>query len=89
MDIEQKQAEVIDYFVKQASNRKGASLSEIITEATSHSSLFGFSEILSVPNVAEVSHLVLHSPVCSCFCRVYYILEFRVVRVWLIDAPQK
>lgn len=54
MDIEQKQAEVIEYFVKQASNRKGASLSEIITEATSHSSLFGFSEILSVPNVAEL-----------------------------------
>lgn len=54
MDIEQKQSEAIEYFVKQASNRKGAKLSEVITLATSHSSLFGFSEILSVSNVAEL-----------------------------------
>ncbi|GMP62098.1 hypothetical protein CsSME_00024326 [Camellia sinensis var. sinensis] len=44
MDIEHRQAEHIDYFVKQAS----------IQKATSHPSLFAFSEILSVPNVLEL-----------------------------------
>lgn len=54
MDIEQQQAEHIDYFVKQASNLKGAALSNVVVEATSHPSLFAFSEILSVPNVVEL-----------------------------------
>lgn len=54
MDIEQKQAEIIDGFVKQASTHKGSSLATVIAEATSHSSLFAFSEILAVPNVAEL-----------------------------------
>ncbi|CDP09435.1 unnamed protein product [Coffea canephora] len=54
MDIEQKQAEHIDYFVKQASNQKGPALASVITEATSHPSLFAFSEILSVPTVLEL-----------------------------------
>ncbi|KAL8062378.1 hypothetical protein ABFX02_02G143000 [Erythranthe guttata] len=55
MDIEQKQAEHIEYFVKQASDNKGSALSSIIVEATSHPSLFAFSEILSVPNVLELA----------------------------------
>jgi COP9 signalosome complex subunit 7 len=54
MDIEQKQAEHIDYYVKQASAHKGASLCNVIAEATSHPSLFAFSEILAVPNVLEL-----------------------------------
>ncbi|GMH21641.1 hypothetical protein Nepgr_023483 [Nepenthes gracilis] len=54
MDIEQKQAELVEYFVDQASNNKGSLLVPIIIEATSHPSLFAFSEILSVPNVAEL-----------------------------------
>ncbi|CAA3020896.1 COP9 signalosome complex subunit 7-like isoform X2 [Olea europaea subsp. europaea] len=54
MDIEQKQAEHIDYFVKQASNLKGSSLGNLVVEATSHPSLFAFSEIISVPNVLEL-----------------------------------
>ncbi|KAL3833064.1 hypothetical protein ACJIZ3_007800 [Penstemon smallii] len=54
MDIEQKQAEHIDYFVKQASNLKGSALQIVVVEATSHPSLFAFSEILSVPNVLEL-----------------------------------
>ncbi|CAL5381279.1 unnamed protein product [Camellia sinensis] len=53
MDIEQKQAEHIEYFVKQASTHKGASVSNVVVEATSHPSLFAFSEILAVPNVLE------------------------------------
>ncbi|GAB2290070.1 COP9 signalosome complex subunit 7 [Dionaea muscipula] len=51
MDVEQKQAEVIEYFVKQASNLKGSSLTALIVEATSHPSLFAFSEILSIPSI--------------------------------------
>ncbi|XP_068649724.1 COP9 signalosome complex subunit 7-like isoform X2 [Aristolochia californica] len=54
MDIEQKQAELIEDFVKQAENLRGGSLTNVIVQATSHSSLFAFSEILSVPNVAEL-----------------------------------
>lgn len=54
MDIEQKQAEHIEYFVQQASILKGSSLAKVIVEATSHPSLFAFSEILALPNVLEV-----------------------------------
>lgn len=54
MDIEQKQADLIDHFVKQASVLKGSSLAPVIIEATSNPNLFAFSEILAVPNVAEV-----------------------------------
>ena len=54
MDIEQNQTEFIDHFVKQASSLKGSALSSVVTEATSHPSLFAFSEILAVPNVVEV-----------------------------------
>ncbi|KAK6918651.1 hypothetical protein RJ641_017073 [Dillenia turbinata] len=55
MDIEQRQAELIEYYVKKAESHKGSSLSSIIVEATSHPSLFAFSEILAVPNVLEIS----------------------------------
>ncbi|GAB4861975.1 COP9 signalosome complex subunit 7, variant 2 [Ancistrocladus abbreviatus] len=54
MDVEQKQAEIVEQFVKQASNHKGSSLAPVIVEATSHPSLFAFSEILAVPNIAEL-----------------------------------
>lgn len=54
MDIEERQAEHIDYFVKKASTLKGSALANVVVEATSHPSLFAFSEILSVPSVVEV-----------------------------------
>ncbi|KAK9095179.1 hypothetical protein Scep_026648 [Stephania cephalantha] len=54
MDIEQRQAELIEYFVNRAGTSEGSSLGGLIVEATSHSSLFAFSEILSVPSVAEL-----------------------------------
>ncbi|XP_010540218.1 PREDICTED: COP9 signalosome complex subunit 7-like isoform X2 [Tarenaya hassleriana] len=54
MDIEQKQAEIIDQFVKRASTCKGEALAPIVLEATSNPSLFAFSEILAVPSVAEL-----------------------------------
>lgn len=54
MDIEQKQADLIEHFVKQASALNGSSLAPIIIEATSNPCLFAFAEILAVPNVAEL-----------------------------------
>ncbi|OAY49414.1 COP9 signalosome complex subunit 7 isoform X3 [Manihot esculenta] len=54
MDIEQKQAEVINHFVKQASTLQVSLLTPLIVEATAHPSLFAFSEILAVPSVAEL-----------------------------------
>ncbi|KAL8236163.1 hypothetical protein R6Q59_017244 [Mikania micrantha] len=54
MDIEQKQEEIIEHFVNQASNCNASSLARVIGEAISHPSLFAFSEILSVPNVIEL-----------------------------------
>jgi len=54
MDIEQKQAEIIDQLVKRASTCKSEALGPLIIEATSHPSLFAFSEILALPNVAQV-----------------------------------
>ncbi|WCJ23013.1 COP9 signalosome complex subunit 7 [Euphorbia peplus] len=54
MDIEQKQAEFIDHFVKQASALKGSNLGSVVIEATSNPSLFAFSEILAVPSVSEL-----------------------------------
>ncbi|KAG5231077.1 hypothetical protein OIU77_010046 [Salix suchowensis] len=54
MDIEQKQAELIDHFVNQASTLKASAIWPLIIEATSHPSLFAFSEILSTPTVSEL-----------------------------------
>ncbi|MFS7979898.1 putative proteasome component (PCI) domain-containing protein [Helianthus anomalus] len=56
MDIEQMQAEHIQHFVKQASTINGStsSLVNVIVQATSHPSLFAFTEILSVPNLLEL-----------------------------------
>ncbi|XP_071736043.1 COP9 signalosome complex subunit 7-like isoform X2 [Rutidosis leptorrhynchoides] len=56
MDIELKQSEHIDHFVKQASitTDSSSSLANVIIEATSHPSLFAFSEILSVPNILQL-----------------------------------
>ncbi|KAH9777083.1 COP9 signalosome complex subunit 7 [Citrus sinensis] len=56
MEIEQKQAPLIEQFVKQAStlNGPGPALVKLIVEATSHPSLFAFSEILSVPNLLQL-----------------------------------
>ncbi|CAB4309922.1 unnamed protein product [Prunus armeniaca] len=54
MEIEQKQAQVIEHFVKQASSLQGSSLVGLIVQVTSHSSLFAFSEILAVPSVLEL-----------------------------------
>ncbi|KAL1546510.1 COP9 signalosome complex subunit 7 [Salvia divinorum] len=54
MDIEDRQAEHIDYFVKNASTLKGPALANVVVEATSHPSLFAFSEILAIPSVLEL-----------------------------------
>lgn len=53
--MEQNQSEVMEHFVKQASASTDATaLTSIIVEATSHPSLFAFSEILSLPNLLQL-----------------------------------
>ncbi|XP_061375869.1 COP9 signalosome complex subunit 7 isoform X1 [Gastrolobium bilobum] len=55
MDIEQRQSELIDHFVKQASAAaNAAALASVLVEATSHPSLFAFSEILALPNLLQL-----------------------------------
>ncbi|KAG2669184.1 hypothetical protein I3843_14G022500 [Carya illinoinensis] len=54
MDIEEKQADLIDHFVNQASALQGSALGPLVAEATSHPYLFAFSEILTVPSVLQV-----------------------------------
>ncbi|CAN8310790.1 unnamed protein product [Cochlearia groenlandica] len=54
MDIEHKQAELIEKLIERASTCNGETLFPIIIEATSHPCLFAFSEILDLPNVAQL-----------------------------------
>ncbi|KAJ6836574.1 COP9 signalosome complex subunit 7 isoform X2 [Iris pallida] len=55
MDIELKQSELIDHFVNHSSAlEEAAPLANLVAEATSHPSLFAFSEILSVPNLSKL-----------------------------------
>lgn len=54
MDIEQKQADLIEHFVKRASALQGSALGDLVAEATSHPSLFAFSEILAVPSILQL-----------------------------------
>ena len=54
MGAEQRETQAIEQFVKRASDLEGSSLVDLIIQATSHSSLFAFSEILAVPSVVEV-----------------------------------
>ncbi|CAM8957088.1 unnamed protein product [Rhodiola kirilowii] len=70
MEVERKQADLIDQYVKQASSLKGSSLSIVILEATSNPSLFAFSEILAVPSIAECSLKELDR-LCISTCYVY------------------
>ena len=67
MDIEQKQSELIDHFVKRASAASdAAALASVLVEATSHPSLFAFSEILALPNLQvpllSLSRRFIHFP---------------------------
>jgi COP9 signalosome complex subunit 7 len=48
MDIEEKQADLIEHFVKRASALQGSALGTVVAEATSHPSLFAFSETLAL-----------------------------------------
>lgn len=60
MDMERRQSEIIDDFVKRAAALYDAApnLAGLILEATAHPFLFAFSEILSVPSLARVRDLL-------------------------------
>lgn len=55
MEVEIKQAELVEQFVVLARSARGRAAAELITHATSHPSLFAFSELLSLPHILEVS----------------------------------
>ncbi|KAJ3678707.1 hypothetical protein LUZ60_002510 [Juncus effusus] len=62
MDMERKQAELIQQFTEQATATIDPRvLASIIADATCHPSLFAFSEILSVPNVSKLEGTQLSS----------------------------
>ncbi|OAE26826.1 hypothetical protein AXG93_215s1240 [Marchantia polymorpha subsp. ruderalis] len=53
MEVEIKQAELVEQFVVLARSARGRAAAELITHATSHPSLFAFSELLSLPHILE------------------------------------
>ncbi|XP_070680755.1 COP9 signalosome complex subunit 7-like isoform X6 [Malus domestica] len=71
MEIEQKQEEVIDHYVKQASSLDGSALGPLVAEVTSHPALLAFSEIIDVPNVLQVPMFLFIYCGISVFC-VYF-----------------
>ncbi|BBN09113.1 COP9 signalosome complex subunit 7 [Marchantia polymorpha subsp. ruderalis] len=54
MEVEIKQAELVEQFVVLARSARGRAAAELITHATSHPSLFAFSELLSLPHILEL-----------------------------------
>jgi COP9 signalosome complex subunit 7 len=54
MEVEQKQADLVQQFVLLAGSARGRAAVELITHATSHPQLFAFSELLSAPHIAEL-----------------------------------
>nr|XP_024383950.1 COP9 signalosome complex subunit 7-like isoform X3 [Physcomitrium patens] len=54
MEVEQKQADLVQQFVLLAANARGRAAVELITHATSHPQLFAFSELLASPHIAEL-----------------------------------
>lgn len=57
MEVEQKQADLVQQFVLLAGSARGRAAVELITHATSHPQLFAFSELLAAQHIAEVGHL--------------------------------
>ncbi|RXH84947.1 hypothetical protein DVH24_041715, partial [Malus domestica] len=62
----QKQEEVIDHFVKQASSLNGSALGPLVTEVIYHPTLFSFSEIIDVPNVLQELKIMSTSMCFDC-----------------------
>ncbi|RDX98779.1 COP9 signalosome complex subunit 7, partial [Mucuna pruriens] len=55
MEMEQKQSELIEHFVKQASAASDANaIVSVIVQASSHPNLFAFYDILSLPNLLQL-----------------------------------
>jgi COP9 signalosome complex subunit 7 len=54
LEVEQKQADLVQQFVLLAGNARGRAAVELITHATSHPQLFAFSELLASQHIAEL-----------------------------------
>eukprot|EP00898_Chlorokybus_atmophyticus_P007782 jgi/Chlat1/8004/Chrsp7S07756 len=54
MEVEAKQAEVLESFCLLAKGARGRACTQLITEATSHPGLFAFGELLDAPSISEL-----------------------------------
>lgn len=80
-EMEHKQEEIIQQLVTEASDSNASSsLATLIAHATSHPSLFAFSEILSLPNVIQVLNLPFMLD------RILYLLLFTCFNVILFGV---
>jgi hypothetical protein len=70
MEVEQKQADLVQQFVLLAGSARGRAAVELITHATSHPQLFAFSELLSAPHIAEVGSTASVLQLCSTRTRI-------------------
>ncbi|KAF3440109.1 hypothetical protein FNV43_RR18387 [Rhamnella rubrinervis] len=68
MDIEQKQAELIDHFVKQASAVKGSALGSLVAEATSNPSLLPSLRFSPFPLFSSLKELIILYTWMCCVC---------------------
>ena len=88
LEVEQKQADLVQQFVLLAGNARGRAAVELITHATSHPQLFAFSELLASQHIAEVQLLpCVLSCICCCFrpinvCRGGCLLRILGLSFW-------
>lgn len=54
MEVEMRQAELVEQFVVLGKTARGRAAVELITHATSHPNLYAFSELLALPHILEV-----------------------------------
>eukprot|EP00249_Psilotum_nudum_P007196 c20385_g1_i1 orf=120-887(+) len=54
MELEQQQAELVEQFLALGKTARGRAAAELILHATSHPSLFAFSELLSLAHILEL-----------------------------------
>ncbi|CAM6091837.1 unnamed protein product [Calypogeia fissa] len=54
MEVEMRQAELVEQFLVLGKTARGRAAAELITHATSHPNLYAFSELLALPHILEL-----------------------------------